>query len=290
MHENIEKNINQKTERENDTKYKRNSDKIKKEINREETQYEKQPITVPEIKSSTSIEESIQHEKQSLSIPNKTSTPAPIENNNIVSKPDTANYNNNTSRETSDNNTSERISISPKTSFNSLKNRTLTQSYPGIIEKRSAVNIRQSLRGIQSTQYDDIHPNDYSEQTINIKFDSFFKKRNEFDDPSSFTSSSFFTQSAIDGQSYRGSFRTKKPHWEQDNSRQSCSDCSKDFSFFRRRHHCRNCGKLFCADCCHQKLPIIELNYHTPVLICNACKLNRNITEPTYNRLKTKLN
>lgn len=35
-------------------------------------------------------------------------------------------------------------------------------------------------------------------------------------------------------------------------------------------HH-RNCGNVFCKDCCHLKLPIPDQQLYDPVLVCNAC-------------------
>eukprot|EP00756_Hemistasia_phaeocysticola_P030265 Hpha_TRINITY_DN16280_c1_g1::TRINITY_DN16280_c1_g1_i1::g.16168::m.16168 len=34
--------------------------------------------------------------------------------------------------------------------------------------------------------------------------------------------------------------------WRPDDSVNSCEDCGKQFHMFRRRHHCRHCGNLFC--------------------------------------------
>jgi hypothetical protein len=39
------------------------------------------------------------------------------------------------------------------------------------------------------------------------------------------------------------------PNWVPDTARSDCANCRKDFSLFRRRHHCRQCGNLFCDDC-----------------------------------------
>lgn len=38
-----------------------------------------------------------------------------------------------------------------------------------------------------------------------------------------------------------------RAHWRRDTSRRSCSFCEKEFTFFERRHHCRRCGDIFCA-------------------------------------------
>lgn len=37
--------------------------------------------------------------------------------------------------------------------------------------------------------------------------------------------------------------------WTDDSSVSNCHACSREFSFFYRRHHCRYCGKIFCAAC-----------------------------------------
>ena len=38
--------------------------------------------------------------------------------------------------------------------------------------------------------------------------------------------------------------------WMPDEKTDSCLQCRKKFSLFCRRHHCRGCGKIFCALCC----------------------------------------
>ena len=37
--------------------------------------------------------------------------------------------------------------------------------------------------------------------------------------------------------------------WKSDNKSSSCDSCAIPFTFFRRRHHCRNCGDIFCNTC-----------------------------------------
>lgn len=44
--------------------------------------------------------------------------------------------------------------------------------------------------------------------------------------------------------------RSFKHFWMSDRSSKSCYECEQLFTFFRRRHHCRSCGQLFCANCC----------------------------------------
>ena len=37
--------------------------------------------------------------------------------------------------------------------------------------------------------------------------------------------------------------------WMADDEAVACLSCEKQFTRFNRRHHCRNCGKLFCDSC-----------------------------------------
>ena len=38
--------------------------------------------------------------------------------------------------------------------------------------------------------------------------------------------------------------------WERDRCITNCRHCNAPFTFFRRKHHCRVCGKIFCSKCC----------------------------------------
>ena len=44
----------------------------------------------------------------------------------------------------------------------------------------------------------------------------------------------------------------RKPlSWTDDKIGIQCYHCSKLFTLFRRKHHCRICGRIFCYDCCN---------------------------------------
>lgn len=44
--------------------------------------------------------------------------------------------------------------------------------------------------------------------------------------------------------------------WKLDGEKDACEKCNKNFSVFRRRHHCRRCGGLFCDACSSKTLDL----------------------------------
>ncbi|XP_074851491.1 zinc finger FYVE domain-containing protein 16 [Carettochelys insculpta] len=44
-----------------------------------------------------------------------------------------------------------------------------------------------------------------------------------------------------------------QPPWVPDSEAPKCMNCQVKFTFTKRRHHCRACGKVFCAVCCNRK-------------------------------------
>uniref|UniRef100_A0A8D3BMX2 phosphatidylinositol-3,5-bisphosphate 3-phosphatase n=1 Tax=Scophthalmus maximus TaxID=52904 RepID=A0A8D3BMX2_SCOMX len=59
--------------------------------------------------------------------------------------------------------------------------------------------------------------------------------------------------------------------WVPDHMASHCFNCDCEFWIAKRRHHCRNCGNVFCKDCCHLKLPIPDQQLYDAVLVCNTC-------------------
>ena len=37
--------------------------------------------------------------------------------------------------------------------------------------------------------------------------------------------------------------------WEHEDDCEQCNSCHQSFSVAKRKHHCRHCGRIFCADC-----------------------------------------
>ncbi|XP_014662527.1 PREDICTED: zinc finger FYVE domain-containing protein 9-like isoform X2 [Priapulus caudatus] len=44
-----------------------------------------------------------------------------------------------------------------------------------------------------------------------------------------------------------------RPYWVPDNEAPNCMNCHTRFTLTKRRHHCRACGRVMCATCCHVK-------------------------------------
>ena len=41
--------------------------------------------------------------------------------------------------------------------------------------------------------------------------------------------------------------------WLPDDAAKNCMRCGEEFTAFTRRHHCRQCGQIFCHRCCNSK-------------------------------------
>ncbi|KAK1939372.1 putative 1-phosphatidylinositol-3-phosphate 5-kinase FAB1C [Phytophthora citrophthora] len=50
-----------------------------------------------------------------------------------------------------------------------------------------------------------------------------------------------------------------------------CYDCSAAFSLFRRRHHCRLCGQIFCYDCSNQFVDGTPHGFPGVIRVCKFC-------------------
>ncbi|KAG9480633.1 hypothetical protein GDO78_012215 [Eleutherodactylus coqui] len=68
--------------------------------------------------------------------------------------------------------------------------------------------------------------------------------------------------------------RSAADHWVKDEGMDSCSGCAVRFSLTERRHHCRNCGQLFCQKCSRFQSEIKRLKISSPVRVCQNCYYN----------------
>eukprot|EP01102_Stenamoeba_stenopodia_P017263 TRINITY_DN615_c0_g1_i1.p1 TRINITY_DN615_c0_g1~~TRINITY_DN615_c0_g1_i1.p1 ORF type:complete len:217 (+),score=33.81 TRINITY_DN615_c0_g1_i1:705-1355(+) len=76
--------------------------------------------------------------------------------------------------------------------------------------------------------------------------------------------------------------RTCPPKWEPDSSTKKCLGCSESFTTFRRKHHCRNCAQIYCADCSSKSLPIPKYGFDKPVRVCDSCFTKLGEFKPEY--------
>ncbi|KAK0532640.1 hypothetical protein OC834_002535 [Tilletia horrida] len=81
------------------------------------------------------------------------------------------------------------------------------------------------------------------------------------------------------------------PQWESDAAAAECRGCSRRFTFFLRKHHCRRCGRIFCDACSSHRAhlspqelvvdpAIPEMFLHEAVSaarICNSCNAERQL-------------
>lgn len=63
----------------------------------------------------------------------------------------------------------------------------------------------------------------------------------------------------------------RPPIWIPDVEAPKCMSCGVNFTVVKRRHHCRNCGKVFCARCSSNSVPLPKFGHIKPVRVCNKC-------------------
>ncbi|KAL2087678.1 hypothetical protein ACEWY4_016506 [Coilia grayii] len=62
---------------------------------------------------------------------------------------------------------------------------------------------------------------------------------------------------------------SRQPSWVPDSEAPTCMNCGQKFTFTKRRHHCRACGKVYCAVCCSRKCRLKYLDKEARV--CVVC-------------------
>ncbi|KAH8864917.1 RUN and FYVE domain-containing protein 2 [Schistosoma japonicum] len=76
--------------------------------------------------------------------------------------------------------------------------------------------------------------------------------------------------SKLEAESLRESYSAfNDAKWANDSENPNCFLCQCSFSVSRRRHHCRNCGLIFCHECSSRKMTLPSSA--KPVRICDTC-------------------
>ena len=62
--------------------------------------------------------------------------------------------------------------------------------------------------------------------------------------------------------------------WVPDHAVSRCTTCQTEFWLGRRKHHCRSCGQIFCADCSEYWAPLSDGKLFQTVRLCGPCYQN----------------
>ncbi|XP_076228988.1 1-phosphatidylinositol 3-phosphate 5-kinase fab1 isoform X2 [Nomia melanderi] len=62
-----------------------------------------------------------------------------------------------------------------------------------------------------------------------------------------------------------------RSYWMPDSVSKQCYDCGERFTTFRRKHHCRVCGQIFCSKCCSDQIPGKIMGCTGDLRVCTYC-------------------
>ncbi|TRM61544.1 hypothetical protein BD626DRAFT_631658 [Schizophyllum amplum] len=62
-----------------------------------------------------------------------------------------------------------------------------------------------------------------------------------------------------------------KDYWMDDENCKECYDCKGVFTAWRRKHHCRICGQIFCSRCASNIIKGSRFGHDGMVRVCNLC-------------------
>uniref|UniRef100_A0A671SGL1 phosphatidylinositol-3,5-bisphosphate 3-phosphatase n=1 Tax=Sinocyclocheilus anshuiensis TaxID=1608454 RepID=A0A671SGL1_9TELE len=63
----------------------------------------------------------------------------------------------------------------------------------------------------------------------------------------------------------------QEAEWFSGHAASRCYGCERTFWLAARKHHCRNCGNVFCASCCDQKVAVSSQQLREHSHVCQAC-------------------
>ncbi|GAA96181.1 uncharacterized protein L969DRAFT_84045 [Mixia osmundae IAM 14324] len=62
-----------------------------------------------------------------------------------------------------------------------------------------------------------------------------------------------------------------REYWMADESSKECYDCGTVFTSWRRKHHCRICGQIFCSRCASNVISGERYGHDSLIRVCNLC-------------------
>ncbi|CAO3586993.1 unnamed protein product [Absidia cylindrospora] len=62
-----------------------------------------------------------------------------------------------------------------------------------------------------------------------------------------------------------------KEYWMPDENCKECFECGAHFNLFRRKHHCRVCGQIFCGKCASHIIQGERISQLGQLRVCNFC-------------------
>ncbi|GAQ86281.1 hypothetical protein KFL_002800110 [Klebsormidium nitens] len=63
----------------------------------------------------------------------------------------------------------------------------------------------------------------------------------------------------------------------------NCAICNCTFGTFRRKHHCRECGRTVCAEHGSKSKAVPQFNLNTPVRVCDECYDKKSVSPSSAN-------
>lgn len=127
-----------------------------------------------------------------------------------------------------------------------------------------------------SNETQQLFPSNQSRQQLPSNQDSGHTSPNNQSPPQSHRSSIVQPSSSYRNRPLPSSPRRifdEPPKWVPDEEVERCTACKTPFTFVRRRHHCRNCGKIFCQKCSSTTVPLPHYGHQKPVRVCHRCFL-----------------
>lgn len=67
-------------------------------------------------------------------------------------------------------------------------------------------------------------------------------------------------------------FQLVRRGWQPDETAQVCCVCTSKFGGLKRRHHCRQCGRVVCNKCSNEKMLLPHYGFTEPERVCDPCR------------------